>query len=166
MSRSFRRIGALGACVIAAAAFNVPVSATTAQAQDLDFTVYAKEVPGQDEGQGESERPPAVGDGFSFTEDIYRTKGGEKVGRDGITCTVVRAGNPSDLLCVGTFVLSGDPRGQLTAQALVAFDPSDEQPAPFDVALTGGTGDFEAARGTVHSTPDGDYQRLDFHVIR
>ncbi|NGO13108.1 hypothetical protein G5C60_37310 [Streptomyces sp. HC44] len=165
MSRSFRRIGALGASVTAAVAFGVPASATTTQTEDLDFTLYAREVPGDegDEGEGQA---PGIGDSFAFAEDLSRTKGGDRVGRGGVTCTVVRTGNPGDLHCVGTYVLSREPGGQLTAQTLMAFDPSDETPAAFDIAITGGTGDFRDARGSIRSTPDGDYDRLEFHISR
>ncbi|MFF8278661.1 hypothetical protein ACF05T_21505 [Streptomyces lateritius] len=163
MPRSLRRIGALGACVAAAVAFSAPFPASAAPAAESVFTLYSKEVPSGESGQ--TDQPPEVGDSFSFAGDLYRAKGGEKVGRDGVTCTVVRAGQAGgDLHCVGTFVLTGEPAGQLTGQALVPFDPSDEQPASFDVAITGGTGDFKDARGVVRSTADGDHERLDFRI--
>lgn len=138
------------------------VSATTAQAQDLDFTLYAKEIPGEEESP--TGAPPAVGDSFAFADDLFRSKGGERAGRDGVACTVVRAGNPVDLMCVGTFVLTGDPGGQISGQTLLSLDPAAEQEPPFDIAVTGGTGDFEDARGTIRSTPDGEYARLDFRI--
>ncbi|MGG8409976.1 hypothetical protein ACM614_27100 [Streptomyces sp. 12297] len=170
MPRSFRRrAGAVGACVTAAVAFGVPfaaASAAAAPAADLTFTLYAKEVPSGGDSQGDMNQAPEAGDSFYFADDLYRTKGGEKVGRDGVSCTVVRAGTPSDVHCVGTFVLNGGPGGQLTAQAMMTFDPSNEQPAAFDIAVTGGTGDFKDARGYVRSTPDGDYERLEFHITR
>ncbi|MFF3319713.1 hypothetical protein ACFYV5_29965 [Streptomyces sp. NPDC003035] len=164
--RSFRRIGALGACVAAAVALSAPfpVSAAPAvPAAETVFTLYAKEVPSG--GSGQTDQPPEVGDDVSFASDLYRTKGGEKAGRDGVTCTVVRAGSAGgDLHCVGTFVLTGERAGQLTGQALMAFTSSNQQPAAFDIAITGGTGDFKDARGFVRSTPDGDHERLEFRV--
>ncbi|MFC9729421.1 hypothetical protein ACH4MA_04970 [Streptomyces roseolus] len=167
MIRSFRRIGALGAATVAAVAFTAaaPVAAAPAVPADgYEFTLYAKEVPvGGDESPGAS---PEVGDSFAFADDLSRTKGGEKVGRDGVGCTVVRTGDPMDVLCVGTFVLNGGPGGQLTGQTLLSVDPSDEAPAAFDIAVTGGTGDFKDARGWIRSTPDGDHSRLEFHLTR
>ncbi|MFF5500759.1 hypothetical protein ACF1E9_20950 [Streptomyces roseolus] len=166
MSRSFRRIGALGAATVAAVTFAsaAPVAAAPAVPADgYEFTLYAKEVPGDDGGPGSS---PEVGDSFAFADDLSRTKGGEKIGRDGVGCTVVRTGDPMDVLCVGTFVLNGGPGGQLTGQTLLSVDPSDQAPAAFDIAVTGGTGDFENARGWIRSTPDGDYSRLEFHLTR
>ncbi|MFF1507444.1 hypothetical protein [Streptomyces sp. NPDC058326] len=163
MFRSFRRIGALGACAAAAVAFTAaaPVHAAP-QAEDLAFTLYAKEVPG--EQTDESAPAPEVGDSFAFADDLYRTKGGEKAGRDGVSCTVARTGNPGDLQCVGTFVLTGGPRGQIAGQTLLSVDPADQSPAAFDIAVTGGTGDFKDVRGTIRSTPDGDYSRLEFRL--
>ncbi|MFF5974175.1 dirigent protein [Streptomyces sp. NPDC012769] len=164
MNRSFTRAGALGAATIAAVTFAATAPAAAADnGKSYDFTLYAKEVPAA--GGEETGAPPKVGDVFTFAEDLYRTKGGEKVGRDGVTCAVVRgSAQQIDVNCVGTFVLSGGPGGQLTGQTLTTFDLSEEQPASFDVAITGGTGDFKEARGYVRTSPDGDYERLEFHV--
>ncbi|MGW0759511.1 hypothetical protein ACWD1Y_24065 [Streptomyces sp. NPDC002814] len=159
MRPNLRRLATFGTCLVAAVALGAahPVSATDG---DEDFTLYAREVPGDEEGEG---GPPALGDSFSFADDLYRTKGGEKVGRDGVTCTIVRLGNPGDLQCVGTFALSG---GYITGQTLMQFDPANESAElpPFDIAITGGTGDYEEARGSIRSTDDGEYSKLDFRV--
>ncbi|MFD0370318.1 hypothetical protein [Streptomyces sp. NPDC059071] len=165
MIRSFRRAGALGAAAVAAVTFAAAAPASAAAGSNgLEFTLYSKEVPGEGEDQGD--QAPKVGDSFAFADDLYKTKGGDKVGRDGVTCTVVRTGDPGDMMCIGTFALTGGPGGQLTGQNLVSFDPSDEAPAAFDIAVTGGTGDFKDVRGWIRSTPDGDYSRLEFHLSR
>lgn len=165
MIRSFRRAGALGAAAIAAVTFAAAAPASAAASSNgFEFTLYALEVPVQ--GADQSDQAPKVGDSFALADDLYKTKGGDKVGRDGVSCTVVRTGSPGDLLCVGTFALTGGPGGQLTGQNLVTFDPSNEAPSAFDIAVTGGTGDFEDARGWIRSTPDGDYSRLEFHISR
>ncbi|MFF8839726.1 hypothetical protein [Streptomyces sp. NPDC015130] len=176
MSRSFRRTGALGAATVALVTFgaSAPASAGTApRAVDLEFTLYAQEVAGEEteagEETGEGVPAPAVGDAFAFAEDLYRTKGGEKVGRDAVTCTVARVGGPGgtgDLVCVGTFVLTGGPVGQIAGQVVLPFSTETEQPAPFDIAVTGGTGDFKDVRGQIRSTEDGEYARLDFRLTR
>lgn len=159
MLRSIRTFGALAAAGMAASA--ALVTAAPASAAEDDFTLYAKEVPGEEDDQGE-QQAPAVGDAFSFADDLYRDKGGEKAGRDGVACTVVRAGNPMDIQCLGTFVLSG---GQITAQVLmtVPLEESAELPE-FDASVTGGTDDYRGASGQIHFTEDGDYQRLDFDL--
>ncbi|MDC0773026.1 allene oxide cyclase barrel-like domain-containing protein [Streptomyces sp. HD] len=156
-----RTFGVLGACLTAAVALGAPLPASAAPTQDDEtFTLYAREVVDPN-GESESEpQEPDIGDSFAFADDLYRAKGGETVGRDGVTCTVVRLGNPGDLLCVGTFVLPG---GHISGQALLPLQESEQQPT-FDIAITGGTGDYEAARGSIHSTDDGDYQKLEFRV--
>ncbi|MEV0175251.1 hypothetical protein AB0I00_29540 [Streptomyces sp. NPDC050803] len=160
MLRSIRTLIALGAGLAAAGTLAVAAPAPAIEG-DETFTLYAKEVPGEDDDQGEQQLPE-VGDSFSFADDLYEDKGGEKVGRDGVACTVVRAGNPMDIQCVGTFVLSG---GQITAQVLmtVPLEETAELPA-FDASVTGGTGDYRAASGQIHFTDDGDYQRLAFDL--
>lgn len=163
MTRTFRRIGALGACTVAAVAFGAAAPVHADNGDGFEFTLYAKEVPA--EGTDESGPPPKVGDVFTVADDLYKTKGGSKVGRDGVTCAVVRvSGTQADVNCVGTFVLNGGPGGQITAQALVTFDTSAEAPSAYDVAVTGGTGDFKNAHGYVRTTPDGDYEQMEFHI--
>ncbi|WP_175411655.1 dirigent protein [Streptomyces sp. TRM64462] len=166
MSRHYRRAGALGAAVVAAVAFATPASAGPAQpADDPDFTLFAKEVTSDEGAEPQPTAPPAAGDTFSFASDLFRSKGGEKVGRDGVTCTVVRQTEQGgDIMCVGTFVLTGDPAGQITGQTLTAFSLTEEGPAEFEIAVTGGTGDFQDARGYINATEDGDHERLDFHL--
>jgi hypothetical protein len=159
MLRSIRMFGALGAAGMAAVA--ALATAAPASAAEDDFTLYAKEVAGEEEDQGE-QTMPKVGDSFSFADDLYREKGGDKVGRDGVACTVVRAGNPMDIQCVGTFVLSG---GQLTAQVLMTVPLEETAELPeFDASVTGGTDDYRGASGQIHFTEDGDHQRLDFDL--
>ncbi|MBC2900746.1 allene oxide cyclase barrel-like domain-containing protein [Streptomyces cupreus] len=157
MLRSIRTLGALGAGLAAATAL---VTAAPASAQEDDFTLYAREVAGDEEE--DQQQAPEVGDTFSFADDLFEEKGGDKVGRDGGACTVVRTGNPLDIQCVGTFVLTG---GQITAQVLmtVPLEESAELPA-FDASVTGGTGDYRGASGQIHITEDGAYEKLDFDL--
>lgn len=156
-----RTLGALGVCLAASVALTASSPAFAAPTRDDEtFTLYAKEVASEDD-EGESEQQaPEIGDSFAFADDLYDSKGGGKVGRDGVTCTVVRVADPGDLLCVGTFVLEG---GHIAGQAVLPLDESEQQPT-FDIAITGGTGDYEEVRGYIHSTDDGDYQKLEFHV--
>ncbi|MEU8621845.1 hypothetical protein [Streptomyces sp. NPDC048623] len=166
--RSFRRIGAIGAGTVAAVALvtaaPLPASASVPAGQgDFEFTLFAKEVPAP--GADESAPPPEVGDTFTFADDLFKTKGGDKVGRDGVICGVVRtSGDPVDANCIGTFVLNGGPGGQLTAQALTTFDVTNMVPSAFDLAVTGGTGDFKSASGYIRVTPSGDYDQMEFHI--
>ncbi|WP_242426797.1 MULTISPECIES: dirigent protein [unclassified Streptomyces] len=153
----------LGVCTVAAAAFGAVVPVAADSGDGFEFTLYAKEVPAP--GGDQSGPPSKVGETFTFADDLYKTKGGEKVGRDGVICAVVRvSGTSVEANCVGTFELDGGPGGQLAGQTLATFDTSAGAPAAFDVAVTGGTGDFKNARGYIRSTPDGDYERMEFHI--
>ncbi|MFC9703540.1 hypothetical protein ACFTWD_22905 [Streptomyces sp. NPDC056943] len=163
MSRTFRRIGALGASTVALVAFCAAAPVFADDGDGFEFTLYSKEVPAP--GNDESAPPPKVGDSFSFADDLYTSKGGEKAGRDGVSCAVVRTtGTSVDVHCVGTFLLTGKPGGQLTAQALTTFDTAAEQQPPEDIPITGGTGDFKNAHGYIRTSTDGDYERLEFHI--
>ncbi|MFF2778926.1 hypothetical protein ACFVU3_29030 [Streptomyces sp. NPDC058052] len=68
-----------------------------------------------------------------------------KVGETHGTCTTTRGGADEAEQCLVTYVL---PDGQLTTQG-VYFDYIAQ--GPFDSAITGGTGKYEKARGSVHS---------------
>ncbi|MGW8761772.1 dirigent protein [Streptomyces sp. NPDC055815] len=165
MTRTFRRIGSLCAGTVAAVTFAAAAPAQADNGDGFEFTLYAKQVPPP--AADESGPPPKVGDAPVFADDLYKTKGGEKVGRDGVACAVVRvSGDQVDMNCVGTIVLNGGPGGQLAAQALTTFDTSNDTPSAFDLAVTGGTGDFTSARGYISVTPDGDYDRMDFHITK
>jgi hypothetical protein len=111
------------------------------------FTVFAVTVQSQvlDLGpQGFS-----LGDQTIFADDVYDKKGGTKIGSDGVVCTVVRvtdaATGSGTAQCVATASL---PDGQITIQGLVSFTGT-ELPAPFQQAITGGTGAYANARGQI-----------------
>ena len=92
-----------------------------------------------------------LGDYFVATEDLFRK--GEKVGHDDATCTLTRlqpkTGKPETgaVQCLGTFML---PEGQITVQGVRTFAFDAQEPPNFVLAITGGTGAYKAARGTVH----------------
>jgi allene oxide cyclase-like protein len=88
---------------------------------------------------------PSLGDQLVFSEVLFRRGRGE-VGMSGVVCTVTEALPPYDVLtfhCVATLSLR---RGQITLQGLVEAQGMDD-PGPFRVAITGGTGAFRAAGG-------------------
>jgi hypothetical protein len=88
-----------------------------------------------------------LGDREVFTDDLSRSKGGDAIGYDGADCTIVRideAAYATTLQCVATLALPG---GQLTTQGLVTFGQS--LPDAFTFAITGGTGKFKDATGSV-----------------
>ena len=88
---------------------------------------------------------PSLGDQIVFSESV--AKDGRDVGMSGVVCTVTHATPPYDVLtfhCVGTLSLR---RGQITLQGLIEVQGEDD-PGPFTVAITGGTGAYRGAGGT------------------
>ena len=87
---------------------------------------------------------PSLGDELVFSETLF--KKGREVGTSGVVCTVTQAVAPYDVLtfhCVGTLSLRG---GQITLQGLIEVQGEDD-PGPFVVAITGGTGKYSGAGG-------------------
>lgn len=87
---------------------------------------------------------PSLGDMFVFSE-VLRERGRE-VGTSGGVCTVTEAVPPYTVLtfhCVATLSLR---RGQITLQGLIEVQGEDD-PGPFTVAITGGTGRYRGAGG-------------------
>jgi len=87
---------------------------------------------------------PSLGDELVFSERLFIR--GEEVGESGGVCTVTKASPPYDVLtfhCVATLSLE---RGQITLQGLIEVQGEDD-PGPFTVAITGGTGKFRCASG-------------------
>lgn len=95
------------------------------------------------------------GDTFVFTSKL--TQRGKTVGHTGVVCTItseVRLEN----LCIGTARFDD---GQLAVQGLFGEDDADE----FELAITGGTGDWEGASGTLVVEPLSDTkEKLTFHL--
>jgi hypothetical protein len=87
---------------------------------------------------------PSLGDELVFSETLSRR--GHEVGESGGVCTVTQVTPPYDIItfhCVATLSLR---RGQITLQGLIEVQGEDD-PGPFTVAITGGTGAFSGAGG-------------------
>ena len=98
---------------------------------------------------------PSLGDQVVFSESLEQR--GRDIGMSGVVCTVTHAVAPYDVLtfqCVATLDLR---RGQITLQGLVEVQGEDD-PGPFTVAITGGTGAYRGAGGeaVVRDTPAGE----------
>jgi hypothetical protein len=88
----------------------------------------------------------SLGDEDVFSDDLFTSKGGSKVGFDGGKCTAVRldkASNMATFQCLVTVSLKG---GQITIQGLITFSGS-EVGSTFTLAVTGGTGAYEGVSG-------------------
>jgi hypothetical protein len=86
----------------------------------------------------------SLGDELVISESL--AKRGRDVGMSGVVCTVTHAVPPYDIVtfhCVATLSLQ---RGQITLQGLIEVQGEDD-PGPFTVAITGGTGAFRGAGG-------------------
>ena len=98
------------------------------------------------------------GDVLVFVERLNDEADDSVVGKGRIQCTV-HVGDWA--ICVGTFDFTG--RGEIVGEGLVPFG-GDE--VPFDVPVTGGTGDFTNVRGEVHIEPVSDgVERESFELI-
>ena len=87
---------------------------------------------------------PSLGDELVFSETLSIR--GHEVGTSGVVCTVTQVSPPYDVTmfhCVGTLSLR---RGQITLQGLIEVQGEDD-PGPFTVAITGGTGRYVGAGG-------------------
>jgi hypothetical protein len=103
------------------------------------------------------DNPPSgrsAGDMLVFTERLLDTRG-QQIGSDAASCVVLF---DQRSLCTGTYIL---PRGQVMVQLV---QPSLSGTLTYTQAITGGTGRFARATGTVtvDQQPSGD--RFIFHV--
>lgn len=113
-----------------------------------DGSTFTDENPPPDE-----ESEPPTGARIFLGEALYATDDGEtrgsEVGRTTIECTAQAIA--STLLC--DIVFDVDEAGQLHGTVLVDFGTQSEtEPLQFDIAVTGGTGEFSGATGEVALT--------------
>jgi Dirigent-like protein len=99
------------------------------------------------------------GDMFVFTGRLSRRAGGPQIGRThGVCAITLAAGQRSQSQCTATVGLRG---GQIAAQGVTSAGDV------LTFAITGGTGRYRTARGTVTSRDINDQlSKLTFHVIR
>ena len=125
--------------------------------------IRVTEVVVQEAGIDLGEPGDSLGDQFVFSGDLFR--GGEKVGIDGVVCTIVRLVPmvSATAQCVATAEL---PKGQITVQGLATFSEETEG-EPFRLAITGGTGKYRTAHGEVIVQDVSETEsRLTFKIIR
>src|SRR5262249_2326354 len=114
--------------------------------------------------------PPdlSLGDYFVATENPFRKA--ETVGADHPACTTTRleptTGTPETGVaqCSASLVL---PEGQLTAQGARTFALDSKESPNFVLAVTGGTGSYKGARGSIHIVDLGETDsQLTIELIR
>ncbi len=100
----------------------------------------------------ESTEPPAVGDQFAFSDDLFER--GRKVGMLGGVGTFVRFDEATESAVVNLVLTAELRRGQIAMQGLVTFSEAGE--GEFELAITGGTGAYRTAHGEVFVSPTDD----------
>jgi len=98
----------------------------------------------------------SLGDQIVFTSQLLR--GDSEVGHQGGVCTVTSL-ERQEAQCIATYSLRG---GQITGQALIVLG----DPAPYAVAITGGSGKYQGTEGEIRVQPDPSGTRgiLTFHL--
>lgn len=86
----------------------------------------------------------SLGDELVFSETLLKDR--RDVGMSGGVCTIVRGVPPYDIVTVQCLVTLSLNRGQITLQGLFEVQGEDD-PGPFQLAITGGTGKFRGASG-------------------
>jgi hypothetical protein len=100
-------------------------------------------------------RGESLGDSFVFNARLNRQ--GKKIGHVGVVCTITSI-QREEAQCLGTAKL---PRGQVSVQGLVRGERE-----VFSFPITGGTGAFEAAGGTLVVRPlSNTRERLTFRIV-
>ena len=149
-----KRLGVAGTAIALVALAVGAVSPAWGSSSDKDkqttFTVEALTTEQSFEGT-------ALGDQIVFTTQLL--KGDTEVGHQGGVCTVTSV-ERGEAQCIATYVFRG---GQITGQALIRLG----DPAPYAVAITGGSGKYEGVEGEVRVDPASETQPrgvLTFHL--
>jgi hypothetical protein len=148
-----RRLIALTAVGIVAATSVVAGSSASASEGGQTITLYARTT-----AFHFSDTPPLnqanAGDGFTLGEVLYRH--GQRVGTAAIVCTAVVA--HQTLFCTGSWTIRG-------AQIEVSGTLPDESSKPSTLGVTGGTGRYTGAEGTLTVIPsEGNHEGDVFHL--
>ena len=153
----FKRLGVVGVVVgVSALAVGSTAPATSAGSGDDDdrTTIRVLSTVTEDTFLDVGDPDFSLGDSFIFSSEL--TRNGDKVGHSGVVCTVTSA-VMGEFQCLGTAQFR---HGSITVQGLVGT-----QGDPSRLAITGGTGAFEGAEGTLLVRPISDTQdRLVFSV--
>jgi hypothetical protein len=86
----------------------------------------------------------SLGDEIVFSEILF--KGRRDVGTSGGVCTITQGEPPYDVVMLQCVVTLSLRRGQIKLQGLNEVQGEDD-PGPFKLAITGGTGKFRGAGG-------------------
>lgn len=137
-----RATGAIAVTVMAASAMALASPPAFADLEADTFTLKVKTTAEHYEDVGR--RGESIGDTLVFGEKLFHE--GERVGTSAVICHVTKArAGTIRLLCWATLSLRG--HGDLTIHGKVVF--REEGPAQQVLAVTGGTGTYLGASGTM-----------------
>jgi hypothetical protein len=140
----FRLIAALVAIVALAALISAPAASANAGGKKFKTLRIVAELK-QEQFLDLGDPGPSLGDELVFSERLFSR--GRQVGESGVVCVVTQVtppyGDTLTLKCEGAFSLR---KGQITLQGLIEVQGEDD-PGPFRVAITGGTGKYRCACG-------------------
>jgi hypothetical protein len=177
MNRSARRAAIIGSAALAVAVGTAGAAAAaprgTAAPDGRTLTVFAFDINngGPDPGfipvPGTSPDSFAQGDELIINDQLTLPKlvgkGFPIIGHDSGVCTLTRLperdARQTYASCVVTAVVRG---GSLTVQGILSFHG--QQPLPATLAVTGGTGRYTGAAGTVHVGFARDHKILTFRL--
>jgi hypothetical protein len=136
------RIQAAAAVLVVAGAGVAIMAAAPASAKPAGQTISFTEHPVSDRNFNlGSAHGIAVGAVELSANNLVQ--GGKQIGRDGVSCTFTRlSARSADDLCFDVLALTG---GQIDLAGLVPSTP--QGPGTFQLAVTGGTGRYQDARG-------------------
>ncbi|MFG2867380.1 hypothetical protein [Streptomyces sp. NPDC048338] len=137
---------ALLACAPVAAASATGTDSAPAKGKDRIITLIGK-LAEQSRFPVNPGGAPAQGD-RTVVRSILFDKAGKQVGETAGTCTTTRVTDGGAEVCVVTYTLPG---GQLSVQGMVFGHLIPGPPPSFDNGITGGTGEYARARGSVHA---------------
>ncbi|MER6161361.1 hypothetical protein ABT147_38515 [Streptomyces sp. NPDC001868] len=139
-------LAALLACAPVAAAAATDIDSAHAKGKDKVITLIGK-LAEQTRFPVNPGGKPAQGDRTVFRSILF-DESGKQVGETGGTCDTTRVDNGGAEVCVVTYTLPG---GQLSVQGMVFGMLNPGPPPSFDNGITGGTGKYDRARGSVHA---------------
>lgn len=155
-------LGAAAGVVLAAGGIaGGATSASSDRGSGDVLRLVGKEVSSQFLDLGEADF--SEGDQFVFTNDLLR--GDTKVGEDGGWCIVTRL-TPEGANTWECHGVNSLPGGLISVQGIVTYAPGEEIKAePYQFAITGGTGRYREAGGTVQiQEVSGEVLRLTFRI--
>jgi Allene oxide cyclase barrel like domain len=138
------RIGLYGAVMAIVAAAVLALGAAVATAHGNGKTLRLVATDTQENFLDFGAPGPSLGDELVISETLSRR--GRDVGTAGVVCTITGAEPPYEVLtfqCLATLSLRN---GQITLQGLIEVQ-GENDPGPWTVAITGGTGAYRGAGG-------------------